>query len=155
MTKHGAFVALLVLVPGTRGFPGAGHLRTRISLNKLTAPGEADQTSHQGKGGEPTSGSCGQGRARCSRGRETFSAWNLQRELRTSNSTSLVEIGINGQINSKNRESPRGMGTCFLLFYTSSPAPFPHSVSPDDTGQYLDVLSNLHLNPLFLPGKRG
>ena len=33
-------------------------------------------------------------------GKRNVSSWNLQGELKTSNSTLLVEIGINGQINS-------------------------------------------------------
>ena len=108
--------------PWNQGISWSRHPRTRGFPCQLTVSGEADQTSHQGKGGEPTSGSCGQGRARCSRGRETFLP-GIYRELKTSNSTSLVEIGINGQINSKNRESPRGVGTCFL-YCIPSPCTF-------------------------------
>lgn len=58
--------------PWNQGISWSRHPRTRGFPCQLTVSGEADQTSHQGKGGEPTSGSCGQGRARCSRGRETF-----------------------------------------------------------------------------------
>ena len=82
-------------------------------------------------------------------GKRNVSPWNLQGELKTSNSTLLVEIGINGQINSKNRESPGGMGTCLLYFILSPCIFYPLCVSLMTLDSTPDVLSDLHLNPLF------
>ena len=76
-------------------------------------------------------------------GKRNVSSWNLQRELKTSNSTLLVEIGINGQINSKNRESPGGMGTCFLYFILSPCIFSPLCVSLMMLDSTPDVLSDL------------
>ena len=55
VTKHGAFVALMVLVPGTRGFPGAGtqepgdFLVRSPSLEKVPRhhPKEREKRPHQ------------------------------------------------------------------------------------------------------------
>lgn len=55
MSKHGAFVALLVLVPGTRGFPGAGTQEpgdfpvSSLSLEKPTRrhTKEREESPHQ------------------------------------------------------------------------------------------------------------